>query len=149
MWIVKKRVDGVKWLTLAYHRQIRRGGAAVGIKVPTNLTTTGFIDGEANNADTNSFQVIGKMGLKALKDGNSAMVVTKENWHRSVLASGWGIGTYVVAGGNWDNGKMSGGGGGGTGYSKNKTGPEDMPWCHAYVGVINGQVLLTKEQLFE
>jgi hypothetical protein len=99
------------------------------------LQNTGLVDGEADDGDTNSFQVLAERGLKVLADGNNYMVVTSEGAHRKVEASGWGVGTYGVYGGVSDTGKESGAGGGGTGYASNETGPEDRPWFQGYCGV--------------
>jgi hypothetical protein len=127
--------EDTKWLTIAIEKPILKDGRVVGTEKIHDLATTGLIDGEAGDAETNSVQVIGKCGLKVLKDGNTHMVITTEGAHRKVEASGWGIGTYTVYAGNWDNGKQGGGGGGGLGYATNETGPEDRPWIQGYVGV--------------
>lgn len=134
-----KDENGDRWLTITYHKPVYT--VVNGKKVlkyvikPEGLTRTGFIDGEADNGDTNSLQVIGKCGLKALKDGDTHMVITAEGAHRAVEASGWGIGFYTVGGDISDNGKTAGSLGGGTGYASNETGTEDRPWIQGYVGV--------------
>jgi hypothetical protein len=127
-----------KWLWIAYHKPVYTEEKITGFLYPKNLIITGAVDGEADGGDTNSFQVLGDMGLKALKDGNDCMVISKENHHRRIEASGWGIGFYTVIAGNWDDGKGGGAGGGGTGYASNKSGPEDLPWAQGYVGVLIG-----------
>jgi hypothetical protein len=132
--IYTKDFKGDKWLTIGIEKPIIVDGKVMGTERLEGLTVTGFIDGEADDADTNSLQVMGKTGLKVLADGNNFMIITAEGAHRKVEASGWGIGTYAVYGGNWDNGKQSGGGGGGLGYASNETGPEDRPWIQGYVG---------------
>jgi archaellum component FlaG (FlaF/FlaG flagellin family) len=128
---------GARWIWLAYQKPVTEDGVVRAMQ-PVNMTVTGAIDGEADDGDTNSFQVLGKMGLKALKDGNNVMVISAEDAHRKIEASGWGIGTYTVLAGNMDNGKIAGGGGGGTGYASNETGPEDRPWAQGYVGMLIG-----------
>jgi hypothetical protein len=127
-----------KWLWIAYHKPTYTADKITGYLYPKNLIITGAVDGEADDGDTNSFQVLGEMGLKAIRDGNDCMVISKENHHRRIEASGWGIGFYTVIAGNWDDGKGGGAGGGGTGYASNKSGPEDLPWAQGYVGVLIG-----------
>jgi len=107
----------------------------VGTKDIEGLQKTGLVDAEADDGDTNSFQVLAERGLKVLADGNNYMVVTSEGAHRKVEASGWGVGTYGVYGGVSDTGKESGAGGGGFGFAQNETGPEDRPWFQGYCGV--------------
>lgn len=102
---------------------------------PEGLVTTAMVDGEADDSDTNSLQVIGKVGLKALDDGNNYMVITAEGAHRMVVADGWGIGFYTTGATVSESGKQSGLAGGGTGYAYNESGPEDKPWIQGYVAV--------------
>ena len=118
--------DNDVWLTITYENAKNEVDC---------VDVTGYLDAEADDADTNSLQVIGEVGLDVVADGNDYMVLTAEGAHRKVEASGWGIGTYTVYGANWDGGKQSGGGGGGFGYAKNQTGPEDRPWIQGYFGV--------------
>lgn len=132
--VYTKDFKGDKWLTIGIEKPIFEKGKLIGTERLEGLNVTGLIDGESDDAETNSLQVIGKVGLKALADGNNFLIITAEGAHRKVEASGWGIGTYTVYGGNWDNGKQSGGGGGGLGYASNETGPEDRPWIQGYVG---------------
>jgi hypothetical protein len=126
-----------KYLIITTEKPIfNEAGKIVGLKKPEGLITTAFVDGEAVDAGTNSLQVLGKAGLKAIQNGNNCMVITAEGAHRMVVASGWGIGFYSVTGGISDSGKTSLGGGGGTGFAKNHTAPEDRPWIQGYAGVI-------------
>lgn len=142
---IGEMADGVRYLTIAYHRPIIKmvNGKAqmTGVTKPKNVMVTAMIDGEAKDADTNSFQVIGKCGLKVLKDGNNIMVVETEGAHRKVEAFGAGLGFYTVGGQVSDGGQTSGILGGGTGFAWNETGPEDRPWIQGYAGVIDGEVL--------
>jgi len=108
----------------------------VTIKRPKGLRVTALCDAEADDADTNTVQVLGKLGLAALADGNNVLVLTKEGQHRAVEASGWGIGAYGLGSGVNDPGSLAAAGGGGTGYSSNETGPEDRPWLHAFAGTL-------------
>jgi hypothetical protein len=103
-------------------------------KASPNLIVTGFTDGVAADGGTNSFQVLAEMGLAALKDGNNFLIFRREGIHRAVEASGWGVGLYTAGGLNSANGQQSITPGGGTGYARAKTGPQDKPWIHAYVG---------------
>jgi len=119
-----KEYEGVKWLWVA-------------IQPVDGMKKTAYIDGEADDADTNSYQVIGKAGLKALKDGNNVMVITKEGAHRAVESSGWGIGFYTVGGTISESGRGSGALGGGTGYAKNAAATEDRPWIQGVAGVVD------------
>jgi len=131
---------GVKWLAITYHKPVfgedKEGNQIIiGVMKPNALARTGFIDGEADDGDTNSFQVIGKCGLKALKDGNTHMVVTTEGAHRKVEAEGYGIGFYTTMAKVSDGGTVSGLGGGGLGYAYNEAGTEDRPWIQGYTAV--------------
>ena len=108
-----------------------------------------MIDGEADDGETNSLQVIGIAGLEAIKDGNNFMMLTAEGAHRKVEASGWGIGFYTTGGLISSNGQESGIMGGGTGYSSNETGPEDRPWIQGYVGCREMQFLIDQIKAFE
>lgn len=105
------------------------------IQKPVNgFEATALVDAEADHSDTNSFHVLGRMGLKALRDGNNVLVITSEGAHRMVQAKGWGIGLYVAGGVTNTSGKESISPGGGTGYAQNTSGTEDMPWLHGHVG---------------
>jgi hypothetical protein len=127
--------EGTEYFYIAIEEPVIKDGGLLGTKRIDGLTVTGLIDGEADDAETNSLQVIGKAGLKALADGNNYMVITAEGHHRMVEASGWGIGFYIAGGTVTESGKESATSGGGTGYSKNRTTPEDKPWIQGYVGV--------------
>ena len=123
-----------RWLWVGIEKPIIVNGELVGTEKIKGLTVTGMIDGEAGDGDTNSLQVLGKVGLKALADGDNYMVLTAEGAHRKVEASGWGVGLYLSGGDIASNGLTSSIVGGGTGYSQNETGPEDRPWVQGYVG---------------
>ena len=126
--------ENPRWLWIAIEEPVIKDGKVIGTKRYEGLRVTGMTDGEADDGDTNSFQVIGKLGLKALKDGNNFMVITAEGAHRKVEASGWGIGFYTTGATVSGDGKNSGVVGGGTGYASNEVGPEDRPWVQGYVG---------------
>jgi len=125
---------GVKWLTISIIAPVVKEGKLVGVR-KENLTVGGFVDGEADDRETNSFMVIGKCGLKALRAGFGHMQIVTEGAHRAVEASGFGIGTYTVGGAISDSGKTSGLVGGGLGYAQNETSTEDRPWIQANVGM--------------
>jgi hypothetical protein len=93
------------------------------------------VDGEADDAETNSIQVMADMAQDCLKNGGNLMVITNQGAHRRVEASGWGIGFYTVGSQISDGGQTAGLVGGGTGYASNQAGPEDLPWLHGYCGV--------------
>jgi len=128
----------VKWLHIGIEApqfgEVDGKRVVVGTAKFDGLTVTSMIDAEADDAKTNSLQVIGAAGLAALKDGNNFMVLTAEGAHRKVEASGWGIGFYTTGGQVSDGGTTAGIIGGGTGYSKNQTGTEDRPWIQGYAG---------------
>lgn len=124
-----------RFLIITIEKPIVKDGKVVGMAKPPGIKVTGFIDGEAKDGKTNSLQVLGKVGLTALEDGNNLMVITAEGAHRMVEASGWGVGFYGVTAGVSEAGKASSLAGGGTGYAKNKTGTEDKPWVQGYIGV--------------
>ena len=130
----KESEDNPKWLTIAIEEPVIVENKVVGTKRIEGLRMTGYADGEADDGDTNSFQVIGKIGLKAVRDGNNYLVITAEGAHRKVEATGWGIGFYTTGGTVSNDGQTSGIVGGGTGWSTNETGPEDRPWVQGYVG---------------
>ena len=123
-----------RWLWIAIEKPVIKDGKVIGTKRIEGLRMTGYADGEADDGDTNSFQVIGKIGLQAIKDGNNFLVITAEGAHRKVEASGWGIGFYTTGATVSGDGKNSGVVGGGTGYASNEVGPEDRPWVQGYVG---------------
>lgn len=131
--------DGVKWLTLSYIApifKVNENGKKILTGVRKEAIDVGaFGDGEADDGDTNSFMVIGKIGLKAIAKGFNHLQITSEGAHRKVEASGWGIGTYTVGGAISDSGKTSGIVGGGLGYAVNETGTEDRPWIQGNVGM--------------
>lgn len=131
--------DGTKWLTISYIAPVfeMKEGEKVMIGVRKEKIDVGaFGDGEADDGDTNSFMVIGKIGLKAIAKGFDHLQITSEGAHRKVEASGWGVGTYTVGGAVSDSGKTSGLVGGGLGYASNETGTEDRPWIQGNVGMI-------------
>lgn len=103
---------------------------------PKGIRVTALVDAEATNGKSNTLQVLGKLGLAALKDGCNYLVLTAEGAHRKVEASGWGIGGHGTYAGVNEAGKLSGLGGGGLGYSSNQTGSEDRPWIQGYSGVV-------------
>ena len=122
----KETPENDLWLTITYENAKNQVDC---------VDVTGYLDAESDDADTNSLQVIGEVGLDVVADGNDYMVLTAEGAHRKVEASGWGIGFYTTGGLVSDSGKSSGIMGGGTGYSTNETGPEDRPWIQGYFGV--------------
>ena len=131
-----KSFKGEKWLWLGIEEPaFDEAGNIIGTKRVAGTKVTGMIDGETKDGHTNSFHVIGKAGLKALKDGNNVMILTAEGAHRMVQATGWGIGTAATGGLVNETGKEAIVGGGGTGYSNNKSMTEDKPWIQGYVGV--------------
>lgn len=93
------------------------------------------VDGEADDAETNSIQVMANMGDDCAENGGNILVITNQGAHRIVEASGWGIGFYTVGSQVSDGGQTAGLVGGGTGYAQNEAGPEDRPWLHGYCGV--------------
>ena len=99
------------------------------------------VDAEADDEETNSVQVLANMGDACADAGGNILVLTKQNAHRRVFASGWGIGFYTVGSQVSSGGQTAGLVGGGTGFAKNRTGPEDMPWLHGYCGVRANPVL--------
>lgn len=137
--IAKADENGTKWLTISIIAPVFE--MKEGKKVMTGIRKEaidvgGFADGEADDGETNSFMVIGKVGLKAIKKGFDHLQITSEGAHRKVEASGWGVGTYTVGGALSDSGKTSGLVGGGLGYASNETGTEDRPWIQGNVGMI-------------
>jgi hypothetical protein len=126
--------DGTKWLTISYIAPVVKDGKLIGVR-KEKLDVGAFADGEADDGDTNSFMVIGRVGLKAMYAGFDHLQITSEGAHRKVKASGWGVGTYTVGGSISDSGKTSGLVGGGLGYASNETGTEDQPWIQGNVGM--------------
>lgn len=138
--VAKAKADenGDKWITISILSPVfeMKDGKKVmtGVR-KENLDVGGFADGEADDGDTNSFMVIGKVADKAIEAGFDHLQITAEGAHRKVEASGWGIGTYGVYGEVSDSGKTSGLVGGGLGYASNETGTEDRPWIQGNVGM--------------
>ena len=130
----KDNNPAIKWFHIGIEAPVIKDGKIVGTEKVAGLKVTGLVDIEADDAETNSLQVIGQAALEALKDGNNFMILTAEGAHRKVEASGWGVGFYTVGGQVSDGGQTSGIVGGGMGYAKNETGPEDRPWIQGYVG---------------
>ena len=120
---VKADDKGDKWIKI------------VTIKPGLMFSMTAIIDGEAKDGDTNSFQVLGKMALKAIADGNNVLYIMTENQHRMVNASGWGVGLYSVGAKVDQDGMNAGVVGGGLGWATNKSATEDKPWFHGFAGV--------------
>ena len=126
--------NDVKWLTISIIAPVVKDGKLIGVRKEA-LNVGGFADGEADDRETNSFMVIGKVGLKALRAGFGHMQIVTEGAHRAVEAQGFGIGTYTVGGTVKDSGKDSALVGGGLGYAWNDTSTEDRPWIQANVGM--------------
>ena len=126
--------DGVKWITISMIKPIIKDGKMVGVN-KANPNIAGFATAEADDGDTDSFQVIGKIALKAIKAGLNHFQVTAEGAHRKVEASGFGIGFYTVGAQVSQGGQTSGLAGGGMGYSSNEAGPEDRPWIQGNIGL--------------
>jgi len=106
------------------------------IEMPKGFKTAAFVDGEADDGDTNMLNVLGKAGDKAVEDGVTTLVITAEGAHRSVEASGWGIGLYMLGSDVSKGGSTAGIMGGGTGYASNETQTEDNPWFQGKAGMI-------------
>ena len=115
--------DGDKWIKVVY-------------KLPKGFIPIAVFDGEAVDGKTNSINVLGACGEKAIEDGVNILYIKKESEHRMVEASGWGIGGYGTGATVGSDGTFAGLVGGGTGYSKNKAGTEDRPWIQGYAGII-------------
>ena len=106
------------------------------IEMPKGFKTAAFVDGEADDGDTNMLNVLGKAGDKAVEDGVTTLVITAEGAHRSVEASGWGIGLYMLGSDVSKGGSTAGIMGGGTGYASNETQAEDNPWFQGKAGMV-------------
>ena len=132
--VAKADQDGVKWITISMIKPIVKDGVLVGVN-KAKLRIAGFATAEADDADTDSFQVIGKLALKAIAAGLDHLQVTAEGAHRKVEASGWGVGFYTVGAQVSSGGQTSGLAGGGMGYAKNEAGPEDRPWIQGNIGL--------------
>jgi len=132
--VAKADQDGVKWITISMIKPIVKDGKLVGVN-KAKLRIAGFATAEADDADTDSFQVIGKLALKAIAAGLDHLQITAEGAHRKVEASGWGVGFYTVGAQVSQGGQTSGLAGGGMGYAHNEAGPEDRPWIQGNVGL--------------
>ncbi len=132
--VAKADQDGVKWITVSVIAPIIQDGKVTGVR-KADLRVAGFAVAEADDGDTNSFQVIGKVALKAIKAGLDHLQITAEGAHRKVEASGWGVGFFTTGAKVSDGGTVSGLVGGGTGYASNEAGPEDRPWIQGNVGL--------------
>ena len=126
--------DGVKWITISMMKPIVRDGKVIRVD-KADLRIAGFATAEADDADTDSFQVIGKLALKAIAAKLDHIQITAEGAHRAVEASGWGVGMYTTGAKVSDGGTISGVAGGGLGYAQNEASTEDRPWVQANVGL--------------
>lgn len=142
-------IKNPRWLWIGIEAPVIVNGNLVGTQRLDGLKVTGMIDGEADDGGTNSLQVMGIAGLKALNDDNNFMIYTAEGAHRKVEANGWGIGFYTSGGFVSDSGKQGVSPGGGTGYAQNETGTEDRPWFQGYVGCKDMQFLTDQINAFE
>lgn len=93
-------------------------------------------DIEAKDDDTNSFQLIAKMALEAIENGDNVLWINYQGWKDRVGSSGWGIGTHAVHGQVSSGGTKSTVGGGGFGYSKNSVGVEMRPFIRGWSGCV-------------
>jgi len=107
-----------------------------GQRIPQSFKASVPYDAEADDTNTNSFQIIALMALKALQNGDNVLLITHEGFNDKIYASGWGIGTHAVGAVVNESGKVSGTGGGGFGVSKNNSGEERMPWIRGYSGCV-------------
>ncbi len=108
----------------------------LGLKHPKGFQPTAPMDSEADDFDTNSFQVIAKTALKAIENGNNILIIEWEGFAEKVRSAGWGIGTHAATGAVTETGKLSGVAGGGWGISDNNAGKERKPWIRGYAGFI-------------
>ena len=92
------------------------------------------VDARADDAETTSFQVIGKLGLKALANGDNVLLLTSEGFLRKMEAGGWSIGSYGGGAVTSDGGTTGGSGGMGLGIGESTVGPEHRPWVKGYSG---------------
>jgi len=137
--VAKADQDGVKWITISMIKPVVENGKLIRV-AKADLRVAGFVTAEADDADTDSFQVIGKLALKVIDFGLDHLQITAEGAHRMVEASGWGIGAFTTGAKVSDGGTVSGLIGGGTGYAQNEAGPEDRPWIqgNAGLGLVRG-----------
>ena len=108
----------------------------IAIEVMPGFKMSAPLDAAADDFETNSFQIIARMALKALSNGDNILYVEFEGFKDRVGASGWGIGTHSAVGYVNPTGSVSGVGGGGMGYSSNEVGPEMLPWIRGYSGCL-------------
>lgn len=132
--VAKADQDGVKWITISMIKPVVEDGVVVGVN-KADLRIAGFVTAEADDADTDSFQVIGKLALKVIAANLDHLQITAEGAHRKVEASGFGIGFYTVGAQVSQGGQTSGLAGGGLGYATNEAGPEDRPWIQGNAGL--------------
>lgn len=132
--VAKADQDGVKWITISMIKPVVEDGKLVRV-AKADLRIAGFVTAEADDADTDSFQVIGKLALKVIAANLDHLQITAEGAHRKVEASGFGIGFYTVGAQVSQGGQTSGLAGGGLGYATNEAGPEDRPWIQGNAGL--------------
>jgi hypothetical protein len=132
--IAKADKEGVRWITISMIAPVVKDGKVVDLR-KEDFNVAGFTSAEADDGNTDSFQVIGKVALKAIKANLNHLQITAEGAHRKVESSGWGIGLYTTGAKVSDGGTVSGLAGGGTGYASNEAGPEDRPWIQGNVGL--------------
>jgi hypothetical protein len=117
-----------------YNKKDKQRYINIVIVEPSNFALSAMVDAEADDNDTNSFQIIAKLALKALDNGDNVLFIEFEGYKDKVNASGWGIGTHTAAGTISESGKNAAIGGGGFGYSNNNVGAEMRPWVRGYAG---------------
>lgn len=103
---------------------------------PKEFTQSAPFDAEADDFQTNTFQLVAVEALKAIENGDNILFVEYQGYGDKVLAKGWSLGSHSAGGVISDSGKLSGVVGTGLGYSKNNVGREMKPWIRGYSGYI-------------
>lgn len=89
-----------------------------------------FIVAWSGNEKTTSVEVLGKSGLKAIRDDCNVLHILAHGADIDAISKGWGIGfnsTHATVG--KDDAKTSGGG---TGYSRNRGGARSLSWLQGF-----------------
>lgn len=104
----------------------------------------GYVSSQQIAKDGDSIQLLGYIGLEAIKLGANTVLLVNEGVERTLKASGWGIGlnyTQANMGIQDDTGRV---GSGGTGYSTGWSKYLDKPWIRAIAVYVQDEYFVKK-----
>lgn len=102
-------------------------------ELPKCYVPCGYVFAWAEDSGTTSVDALmGALQAAMIMGGNTFLLV-KEGADPLAVSRGWGIGGHTTQGWLWGDGMFGNSAGGGSGYSKNKTGPEGKPHVQGHV----------------